>query len=106
MATFKLNIYKGKEIEKTYTAESYDLMFGTVEEFLQVIDFDKITNEFAIAGMIAKSFNQLKPLIMDIFPGITDSELKRTKVKELVLLFLELGKSTIESMSILTKQGN
>ena len=29
----KLNIYDKKEITKTYTAETYDLMFGTVEDY-------------------------------------------------------------------------
>ena len=36
------NIYDKKEITKTYTAETYDLMFGTVEDLLDVIDIDNI----------------------------------------------------------------
>ena len=38
----KLNIYEKRKIVKTYTAETYDLMFGTVEDLLDVIDIDNI----------------------------------------------------------------
>ena len=42
----KLNIYKkenGKKvIAKTYEAETYDLMYGTVEDFLNLIDVQNI----------------------------------------------------------------
>ena len=27
-----LNIYRGREVEKVYTADEYDIMFGTVED--------------------------------------------------------------------------
>ena len=37
----KLNIYEKRKIVKTYTAETYDLMFGTVEDLLNIIDIDK-----------------------------------------------------------------
>ena len=42
MATLSLNIYAADDrnkIEKTYTAESYDLMFGTVEDLKQLCAF-------------------------------------------------------------------
>ena len=38
----KLNIYEKRKIVKTYTAETYDLMFGTVEDLLNIIDIDNI----------------------------------------------------------------
>ena len=34
----KLNIYEKRKVIKTYTAETYDLMFGTVEDLLDVMD--------------------------------------------------------------------
>ena len=92
----KLNIYKGKKIEKTYTATSYDLMYGTVEDFINIIDVDKINDEIAVAGMIVKGFGQVKPLLMDVFEGLTEEELKNTKIKELVTVIIELGKGVLE----------
>ena len=46
----KLNIYgDNKEIVKTYETDSYDLMFGTVEDFVSIIDFDKVDDQTELA---------------------------------------------------------
>lgn len=102
----KLNIYKGKKIEKTYTATSYDLMYGTVEDFINIIDIDKINDEIAVAGMIVKGFGQVKPLLMDVFEGLTEEELKNTKIKELVTVIIELGKGVLEDFGYMIDSKN
>lgn len=94
----KLNIYKGKEVEKTYTANTYDLMFGTMEDFIGIIEPDKLFgNDKADMGeaatkLISGGLNQLKPLYLDIFPGLTEDELRRTRVTDLVVV----GKSVLK----------
>lgn len=86
----KLNIYEKKQIVKTYTAETYDLMFGTVEDLLDVIDIDNIQagNKAdllkAVAKVLASSLDIVKPLLKDIFDGLTDEELRKTKLSEIV----------------------
>lgn len=86
----KLNIYEKKQIAKTYTAETYDLMFGTVEDLLDVIDIDNIQagNKAdllkAVAKVLASSLDIVKPLLKDIFDGLTDEELRKTKLSEIV----------------------
>lgn len=106
MATLTLNIYRNKsEIEKTYTAESYDLMFGTVEDIIQLINVDELTDNEAIARVVVKCFTQLKPFLKDIFEGVTDDELKRVKIKELIPLFVNVFKSILDDLEIL-KAGN
>lgn len=86
----KLNIYEKKQIVKTYTAETYDLMFGTVEDLLDVIDIDNIQagNKAdllkAVAKVLASSLDIVKPLLKDIFEGLTDEELRKTKLSEIV----------------------
>ena len=108
MATITLNIYSAEnknEAEKTYTAESYDLMLGTVEDIMQLIDVDKMTDNAAIARMVVQGYGKLKPFIKDVFPGVTDDELKRVKVKELVPTFIQIFHSIIESLDII-KTGN
>lgn len=102
----KLNIYKGKKIEKTYTATSYDLMYGTVEDFINIIDIDKINDEIAVAGMIVKGFGQVKPLLMDVFEGLTEEELKNAKIKELVTVIIELGKGVLEDFGYMIDSKN
>lgn len=109
MATITLNIYKPNnknEIEKTYTAESYDLMLGTVEDIMQIIDVDKMDDNVEVAKMVIKSYSKLKPFIKDVFPGLTDDELTRVKVKELVPTFIEICKSIIDSLGLIKSQGN
>lgn len=106
MNTLKLNIYKNqKEVEKTLEAESYDLMFGTVEDVMVIFDPDIMTNNIAIATTVFKCFDQLKPLIKDIFPDITDEDMKKIKVKELVPLFIDICKNIADDIGLLN-QGN
>lgn len=89
-----LNIYdeKTKEVEKTYTAETIDIMFGTIEDVIDVIDMDKLDDNMTWAKVIGVSIKQLRPLLKEIFVGLTDEELKRTKIRELVPLFKDVFK--------------
>ena len=86
----KLNIYEKRNIVKTYTVETYDLMFGTVEDLLNVIDIDNIQagdkTELvkAIAKILAHSLDIVKPFLKDVFEGLTDDELRNTKLKEII----------------------
>ena len=104
----KLNIYSKEDktiIEKTYTADGYDLMLGTIDDLISVIDLDKIEDERAVAGMVLKGSSQIKPLLHDVF-GATSEELNRTKVKEILPLIIDICKSSLESFDILKTQKN
>lgn len=104
MATLKLNIYSTEDknkIEKTYTTEGYDLMLGTVEDIMNIIDIDKLSNDREVALMVVKGYKQIKPLLLDIFPGVTDEELQRVRVSELIPLFVDVAKSVVDSLGIL-----
>ena len=85
----KLNIYEKRKIIKTYTAETYDLMFGTVEDLLDVMDIDNIQADNrtellkAVAKVLAHSMDIVKPLLKDVFEGLTDEELRNTKISEI-----------------------
>ena len=86
----KLNIYEKRKIIKTYTAETYDLMLGTVEDLLDVMDIDNIQADNrtellkAVAKVLAHSMDIVKPLLKDVFEGLTDEELRNTKISEIV----------------------
>lgn len=92
----KLNIYKTengvKTIEKTYEAAEYELMFGTVEDFLNLLNVDGAKNNNDLNMMILKNvgscFTKIKPLLQEVFPGLTDDELSRTKIKEIVAVIM------------------
>ena len=87
-----LNIYKNqKEIEKTYETDAYDIMYGTVEDIFGIMDgiSDKPTNK-EILKVVSDNRTKINDLLKDIFPELTDEELRRVKLKELVPFFLDL----------------
>ena len=109
----KLKIYNKKNITKTYTAESYDIMFGTVEDLLNLIDLEKFNNskndmEFikVVTEAVVKGFDIIKPLLKDIFEGLTDDELRNTKISEIVNILVSIIKITMTQITSGTKTKN
>lgn len=108
----KLNIYEKKKIVKTYETNTYDLMFGTVEDVANAIDIDslKTGSDKEIISLVVKlvttSIGTLKYLLLDIFDGLTEEELKNTKVSEIVTVLVDTVKFTIEQLNIGTNGKN
>ena len=90
----KLNIYKNqKEIEKTYSVDAYDIMYGTVQDVFAVLEeVDDLNDNDQMIKMITDNRTKLEDLLLDIFgsEGLTSDELRMIKVKELIPLFMEL----------------
>jgi len=104
----KLHIYNEKnkkELVKTHVASSYDLMLGTTEDIMNIIDTEKMGDNMEMAKMVVKGYKQLKPLLFDIFPKLTEEELRGVKVKELIPLFANVVNCIMEDLGIL-KEGN
>jgi hypothetical protein len=101
----KLNIYEKKKVVKTYTAETYDLMFGTVEDLIDLIDLDQLKNGTdaeiikLVGKVIINGMGIIKPLLKDIFEGLTDEELKKTKVSEISTALVEIVKFSISQIT-------
>lgn len=96
-----LNVYKNnREIEKTYTTDTYDIMYGVLEDMIAAIDPEMLEGKSSIkdfddvqlGSVVIKLIPQIKPLLRDIFEGLTDEEIRMTKVKELVPVFVEAFK--------------
>lgn len=111
-----LNIWKNqKEIEKTYMIDSFDIMWGTIEDLIEVIDFNEFANQLtsdgmsntALINMAASALTNSRDLInntlKDIFVGLTDDELKRVKLKELINVALQLITGSVNIMQDLGK---
>ena len=102
----KLNIYDKKKIVKTYEADTYDLMFGTVEDVADAVKIDEMTtgSDAEIIQLVGKlvlsSKETVKDLMKDIFDGITDEELRRTKVSEQAGVLVDVVTYTIKQLSI------
>lgn len=101
----KLNIYEKRKIVKTYEAETYDLMFGTVEDFINLVDLDKLkTGTDAeivklVGDVVLKGMNVIKPLLKDVFEGLNDEELRNTKVSEIASVLIDIIKFAITELS-------
>lgn len=100
----KLNIYNKKEIVKTYTTNSYDIQFGTVEDLINLIDLDilKSNDDFELIKMVgiivSDGFDIVKQLLKDMFEGLTDEELRYTKVSEIIRALSEPIKLVIKKL--------
>lgn len=90
----KINIYKNqKEIEKTFEVKTYDIMYGTVQDILSIIDeAGDLSDEDALYNILAKNMGKIDELLLDIFgdEGLVKEDLRKIKVKELVPIFVEL----------------
>lgn len=97
----KLNIYENKEVVKTYEAETYDLMFGTVEDILRLVKIDdmKTGSDVEIIKMVGSmligGLDDVKFLLFDIFDGLTEDELRKTKTTEVAKVIVDVVKYAI-----------
>lgn len=101
----KLNIYNKREIVKTYRAETYDIMFGTVEDLINLLDLENINLEDdsslikAAGKVVIGGLDIIKPLLKDVFEGLTDEELRNTRVSEMATVLLNVVKFAVSEMS-------
>lgn len=92
----KLNIYDHKEVIKTYEANEYELMFGTVEDMIDAAKLDKIETGtdaeivMAATNLVTTSMDTVKDLLKDVFDGLTDDEIRNTRVSEIVNVVVDI----------------
>lgn len=108
----KLNIYEKKQVVKTYTADTYDLMFGTLEDVAKAVNLDSLQSGSdveiikMIGNTVMRSMSTVRDLLKDIFEGLTDEEIKHTSVKEIALVLLDVVKYTIAQLSLGNSEKN
>ncbi|MCQ2270969.1 MAG: hypothetical protein MJZ52_07075 [Bacteroidales bacterium] len=101
----RLNIYNKKEVVKTYEAETYDLMFGTVEDILRLVKIDEMKTGSdveiikMVGSMLIGGLDDVKFLLFDIFDGLTDDELRNTKTTEVAKVIVDVVKYAIVDMN-------
>lgn len=80
-------------------------MFGTVEDLIDLIDLDQLKNGTdaeiikLVGKVIINGMGIIKPLLKDIFEGLTDEELKKTKVSEISTALVEIVKFSISQIT-------
>lgn len=108
----KLNIYKNqKEIEKTYSTQDYAVMYGPVEDLLDMLDLEALTagstdNIISAVSRLLKSRKDvINPLLLDIFEGLTAEELRRTKAIEIINVIVGLTGFSLDQLRGLSFRG-
>lgn len=102
----KLNVYEKKKVVKTYTADSYDLMLGTLEDVANAVKLDnmKTGSKAEILSMamnlVKDSYSTVVDLMKDVFDGITDEELRKTKVIEIVNVLADIVTVTVRQLNL------
>ena len=103
----KLNIYENEKIIKTYTAETYDLMYGTVTDIINAVKLDDLktgsNDELLklVINLVLTSLDTVNYLLKDIFDGLTDEELKKTKVIEIAQVLVDVITYTFNQMGLI-----
>lgn len=101
-----LNIYDKGKVDKTYKAESFTLMTGTCEDILKVVDIDKLVSGnlseeqmgIEIIKTVTKSFKLFRPLLQEVFEGLTEEEYRRTSVKEVGKCIIAIVQYTVSEL--------
>lgn len=100
----KINIWKNqKEIEKTYEVNNYDLMYGTVEDILGIMEegSDAMHDNNKMFELLVKNRSKLEDLLIDVFAseGMTKEDLRMVKLTEMVPVFIDLMKYVQKSFA-------
>ena len=113
MADIKLNIYEKREIKKTYTTEECFVEFGVVEDLINMLDLETIdmtdNNSLLELGkrVAMDGLDILKPLLKDTFEGLTDEELRHTRIDEVANVIVQIAKfAGVEIMKGIGKEKN
>jgi hypothetical protein len=89
-----LNIYDENNtvIATQYKAEEVHILFGTVEDLIDAIDENNLNDNTELAKVLVKSMKKLRPILKQVFVGVSDEELRLTRTDELVPLFMQILK--------------
>ena len=105
----KLNIYgKDRTVEKTYIENDYAVMMGVCEDLLEALDLEALAGTdkgdmiAAASRLIRSRKDVVYPLLKDIFVGLTDDEIRRTKLVELAAVIVAVAKRTMQELRELT----
>lgn len=99
--TLKINIYdkKGKEVARVAEGQTVDIMLGTIENLMEILDIDKITNNLDLLQKVYGAYGEIKSVLSDVFGDITEDEWKRVKLKELVPTLKQIAMFTFGEMA-------
>lgn len=93
-----------KTENKTYTTESIDISFGTMEDIINVLDFDNLSDTKQIGVAVLKASKQIKPFLKELFPEVTDEELRTVKTSNIIGIFKRIYKYATDELGNLNEK--
>lgn len=99
---------KGKGKKKTYTANAVDLSFGVVDDTIKALPPEKVdfTDPLVIGKVILGEWKQISPILMEVFEGVTEEELRTVKMTNLVEIAQKIFVHLSETISVLHSEKN
>lgn len=106
----RLNIYtdkKCKELERTAIANDFELSTGVCEDVLQLVKVDQIDDLAALSEesqaavlveIISNNFEEFKNLLKNVFDDLTDNDLSRTKMNEMMSVVAQIIKYAFQML--------
>ena len=100
-----LKIYddSGKTVVKSYTATTYDLMFGTVMKLMELLKIEEMDDQLQMLKTIYGAWDEVRTVLAGVYPEATDDDWKHVRVKELLPLILGIAKYAVSEMFTIPK---
>lgn len=103
-----LNIYDNKgKVVKTVDAQLVQLKFKTVRTIMEILNIESVDNTVDLLKTLYAAWDEIKEILVEIFPDATLEELDNTNLNELLPLVVSIVKySFAEVLSIPTNSKN
>lgn len=99
-----LNVRAADGSAKTYTTDTIDFSFGVVEDVLDALDFESMTDSRQVGAMVIKASKQLRPFLKELFEGVTEEELRTVKMSNIIEVFKGLYFYATEELGAIGKK--
>lgn len=74
-----------KVIDKIYKSTTYDINFGIVEDVADALESVTVNDkQEEVLKVILKNIKNVRPLLFDVFDGLTEDELRTVSTKEVI----------------------
>ncbi len=90
---YKLNIYDDAgQVVKTYTADKFDVKLKTINTAVSIIKPDEYDpgNTMMLGFRLMAAWNQVVPMLIDMFPGLTSDEAENAKLSDVIEIAVQL----------------
>ena len=90
----KVNVYKGNEVIKTVEAKTVDIRFGTVRKLMELTKVERIDNTYGLLSAVVDAWDDIKVVLSDIFPELSEEDMDNIKLSELVPVVMQILKES------------